>query len=106
MKQGVKNLMPIEIGINLDMVERIRFKFVQRLKSRIVDYPSDEATRLPGTDTINVVWTPEQTFEYNADFEMLLDTQIELTDSEYSPSTEIVKFKMRETLFTPNEVIR
>ena len=60
MKQGAKNLQQINIGVDLDTVEEIHFKFQQGKVTRLVDYPSDLVRRMPGSDNaLFVEWSPE-----------------------------------------------
>lgn len=105
MKKGVMNLMPIEIGMSVDSIESIKFKMKQNGNSRIVEYPSSECFRVEGADIVNIVWSAEQTFMFDADFDIELDAIIKISNSAYSPTTKIVRFRMEDSLFTEEELM-
>ena len=100
MKQGTTFTMDIGIDFDLDMVEHIDFLFVQGSVRRMYHYPSEQAVRQEGTNTIRLYWPYEETYLYKSGKEIRLDTYIRLTDSEFNPETEITSFTLNTTLFT------
>lgn len=104
MKQGIRQVMPVLIGLDLDTVEAITFKFSQ-VGSRplIFKYPSENAERLDVDNVVHLTWTPQQSRQFKAGREIRMDTLIEIKDSSINPETAIVSFTMDETLFEPME---
>ncbi len=103
MKQLTKNLLKMNFqGIDLTTVSKIEFAFSQEigetpLKTAI--YP-DDSTVVKLTDTqIGVEWTQAETALFEAGKHFYADTRITMADTEYQPSTPILKLKMEETLF-------
>ena len=104
MKQGNNSLLPIKVsGIDPELVESIEFKFVQGETVRKVAYPSNEAERTG--NTIQIVWTPEQTYAFDAKQEIMLDARIKLNGSDYMPDVHVSRLHMLGTLFTRQEVL-
>lgn len=114
MKQGTNFVLPINIDYDLTSVKSIDFIFKQPKKApasfspkdilkgvqKVFTYPSDEAT-LSTTEknTINLHWVAKDTYKFNPEEFIYLDTKISLLKSNENPETEIVKFKMLPTLF-------
>ena len=106
MKQGLKFRLPVQFnGIHLDDVQSIRFRFQQGAVQLDFDYPSARTVRSEGTDTVELVWTPEETFLFRAGDTILMDTHVVLTGSAYNPETNIVRMTMSPTLFYKSEVV-
>lgn len=104
MKQGNNCLLPVKItGVDPELVESIEFKFVQGETVRKVAYPSNEAERTG--NTIQIVWTPEQTFAFDPNAEIQLDARVKLNGSDYMPDVQIGRIYMMPTLFTRQEVL-
>lgn len=97
MKKGTKSLLPVTIGMDVDLVSKIEFIFVQGNKSKSFEYPSSHAMKIDDR-TIGVIWTPADKSIFKAD-SMQMDTRITLKDSEYQPETSIVPLIMNNTLF-------
>ena len=97
MKQAIRTVLPVQIGINLDDVEKIEFRFEQRGGKRLdFIYPSENATR--DGNTVNLDWSMDDTNYFEAE-EITLDTRIKLKNSVHNPATEMVKFRMNPSLF-------
>lgn len=105
MKQGTNSLMRININYNLDDVKSIRFLFKQNEKRLEFIYPSDNAVRAVGSNSIFLVWSAEDTYMFSTNSVMKMDTLIKLNDSEENPETKIVTFKMNPTLFEKGDVL-
>lgn len=97
MKQGNTFYMPIKIGFDMEMVESVDFCFEQGRARRIVHYPSDEAKDSDGQ--ILVKWTPRDTWPFDPDRVIQLDTRISLKESDANPDTDIIPVRLRRTLF-------
>jgi hypothetical protein len=114
MKQGTNFILPVSIDYDLTLVSNIDFVFKQPIKTpasfspkKILDgvqktfaYPSDTAT-LSTTEenTINLHWAVKDTYKFNPEEIIYLDTRLTLKNSTENPETEIVKIKMLPTLF-------
>lgn len=103
MKQGLTQPHAIEFGLNLDEVEKIKFKYAQKFTKRLVDYPSDEATRRPGTNIIDILWTPAENYQFLAGQPIYLDAIVTMKNSRYNPNIPTVEFKLLPTYFTQDE---
>lgn len=104
-KQGVNMNMAIPIDTDLDLVDRIVFITVQDVLHRQMwIYPSANATRVPDTNTVNLVWTWEDTFRYDPEKLIYMDTKIFLKNSTENPPTQKTFFRMDSTLFTEEEI--
>ena len=97
MKQGIKLLLPVSIGIDMDAVSKIEFVLVQGDKKLTWEYPS--ARTIADGNIVNLIFTESETWEFTPNMAISIDTRITLKDSEYQPETEIVKVFMRGTLF-------
>lgn len=102
MKQLIKNLLSMNLnGIKLADVERVEFAFSQNMHStplKLAEYPGNGTVDL-GDNMIGVVWTPEETMLFAAGQTFYADTRITLKESDFQPTTPIVKLKMNPTLF-------
>lgn len=102
-KQGIRCLTQIKFsGVDADLVESAKFKFVQGSISRIAKYPSDEV--FVEDNTFNIIWTPQQTFQFNSSAAVEVDAIVKLRGCEYSPKIKIGRESMMATLFTEQEV--
>lgn len=68
MKQGTQFVLPVEIGMDLDDVSRIKFVFKQKsckvfpaIKSNV--WP-DDCTRQAGQNIILIPWTRAETYKF------------------------------------------
>lgn len=104
MKKLTNFLLPIEIGINLDDVKSIIFKFQQGQKTMKFEYPSVRATRKENENIVLLRWTAADTMAFDTGRIVELDTFIRLFGSEENPWTAIAAVTMDRTLFTPEEV--
>lgn len=98
MKRGIKFLMPIDCGMDIDLIERVEFVFVQGNVRREVVFPSDETMKIDDR-TVGVIWTKEQTLAFETVKVVSMDTRITLKDSEFQPETSIERFFINDTLF-------
>lgn len=118
MKQGTNFILPVSIDYDLTLVSSIDFVFKQPTKApasfspkKILDgvqktftYPSDTATLSTTEDnTINLHWAVKDTYKFNPEEIIYLDTRLTLKNSTENPETEIVKIKMLPTLFKEDE---
>lgn len=97
MKQGINFLLPVEIGMDLEPVEKIEFILRQEDVEMQFEYPSDKCIR--EGNVINLIFMQSDTWQFKTDVPCYLDTRITLTDSIYQPETELVKLRMNKTLF-------
>lgn len=104
MKKLTNFILPVEIGMELDDVQSILFKFVQGNKTMLFQYPSAKATRKEGENTVLLRWTLEDTMVFSENRSIEMDTYIHLIDSDQNPETDIVSMTMNRTLFTQEEV--
>lgn len=103
MKQGINNVMKVDIGLNVSTVEKIDFIFKQEnAKLRFV-YPSDKAERVGSTNAINLFWSSADTYIFDTSKPIYMDSKIYLVDVETNPETKIAKFLMNDTLFEQGE---
>lgn len=106
MKQLTNTILPVEIGMELERVRRIRFKFTQRgVEPLYWEYPSDSVSRKPDSNILLLRWTKEQTAHFSTSRQVSMDTYIELADSGENPATPILHFTICPTLFTSEEVV-
>lgn len=99
MKRGNRGRLPVNIGIDLNTVEKIEFIFKQGKNEKYVVYPSDDATRRENENIIDISWTGNDTILFSADKKIGMDTRIHITGSSDQPDTSIVYFHMNDTLF-------
>lgn len=105
MKQGTNFHLTVTMGINLDLVEKITFLFKQQSGAKLTfTYPSDIASRIDDTNQIKLQWTREETYSFNANEYVMMDSLIELIDSSDNPQTEVVKFSINPTLFEEGDI--
>ena len=97
MKKGTKSLLPVLIGMDVNLVNKIEFIFVQGNKSKKFTYPSSQTIKIDDR-TIGIIWTPSDKAMFKADA-MQMDSRITLKDSPYQPDTNIVPVIMNDTLF-------
>ena len=97
MKQGTSFLLPIQIGTDLDNVQKVEFILQQNEKEFSYEYPSDTVIR--EGNSLAIKFTAEDTWNFEPNVPIYIDTRITLKDSEYQPETEIVKVIMNRTLF-------
>lgn len=100
-KQGTNFIMPVHFaGYDLSSVSSIDFIFQQNDKTLEYTYPSETATLRSGTDdTIDLVWTEEDTWKFCRNITIKMDTKVHLVGSTQNPQTNIVEFKLSRTLF-------
>lgn len=115
MKQGTNFILPVSIEYDLSLAKSIEFVFKQPKKGANAEfspksiingiqksftYPSDEAT-LSTTEenVINLHRDIKDTYRFDPEEYIYMDTRITLKDSPQNPETEIVKIKMLPTLF-------
>lgn len=110
MKQGLNFLLPVKFGVDLSTVSSIEFQFKQTkeyvsepLKESIYSSDGDGDATIgqleDGTEVILVPWTQDDTYKFKPGKEFFMDTRITLQDSDYNPSTPIVRLIMEPTLF-------
>ena len=56
------------------------------------------------TNQIKLQWTREETYSFNANEYVMMDSLIELIDSSDNPQTEVVKFSINPTLFEEGDI--
>lgn len=102
MKQLTNNILKVVFpNQDVGLFEKVEFAFSQEVGStplKLCTYPSDTVIKLTD-NSIGVIWTAEETNLFESDEPFYMDTRISYTDSEYQPSTPIVKLKMNPTLF-------
>lgn len=103
MKKGINFTMTIDFGIDLGLVKKINLKFMQKDTFIKMTYPSTNVVRVPDTNKINVNWTYNDTFKFKSGY-VELDTKIFLNEVSQNPQTPIVKFYLKPTLFTKEEM--
>ncbi len=120
MKQGTSFILPVWFDYDLSQVKSIDFIFKQPVSKnktefssrKIMDgvkkafsYPSDEATlSITDENTINLHWTQKDTYKFNPEEPVYMDTRLILKNSLNNPATEIVKIDMLPTLFKEGEL--
>lgn len=104
LKQGINAQMRVNVGIDLDQVETIVFVCEQGHARKMWTYPSNTAVRVEDSNVISLEWSWADTFEFEANANVMLDSKIFLTSSKYNPPTEKVSFRMDSTLFTEAEI--
>lgn len=104
MKAGLNQILPVEIGIDLDSIEKVEFVFNQN-GHNIYEcfYPSMTAFKEDGQteNIIFVKFTSKVLSQFVADSKtpIYMDTRITLKDSDINPQTEITSFVLDRTLF-------
>ena len=108
MKQGTNFILPVNIEYDLELIEKIEFIFKQSkpgdsLKNsktiKKFEYPSDVAVAIGEDNTINLYWNIDDTYLFDVNNLILMDTRIYLKDSEQNPETTTIKIRMNPTLF-------
>ena len=99
MKQGLTFVLQVNFKMDLDAVEAIEFIFVQGQQFVAFHYPSSSASRIEGTNSVALVWTPEDTYKFRARETLEMDTRVHLTGVMTNPETPIIKMKFGRTLF-------
>lgn len=104
MKQQLKSMMRLEIGLDLAEIAKIEFAF-----SQAIGLPPKKTCTWEGVDTVEVmdlggnvlgvVWTPEESLLFTPDRTFYIDSRITLKGSQYQPETKIVPVAMNPTLF-------
>lgn len=118
MKQGINITLPVTFEYDLSLVKQIDFIFRQspRMGKQFSQesimngvflkftYPSETA-KLSEVEknTIDLYWEKQDTYKFNSEELIYLDTRIYLKDQEQNPETELVTFKISPTLFKRNE---
>lgn len=97
MKQGINFLLPIQVGMDVNLIDSMEFIFKQGEKEMNFTYPSEKAIK-QNDNTISLVWTKEETYYFNS-ANIQIDTRITLKDSQYQPETKIANVFMKPTLF-------
>lgn len=97
MKQGTKFTLPVQFGIPIDTIESCEFLFTQGETELLFMHPSDRSVLLE--DAIGLIWTPSETFMFNTDKAIKMDTRLRLKGSDMNPQTNIVTLTMSPTLF-------
>ena len=103
MKQGTTLFMNIRVGMDLDLIESAKFKFVQGDKVKTFMYPSEKSQRNDSCRSITLLWSESDTWIFKANETIAMDTKITLKDSRVNPDTPIKYFKLHETLFEEGE---
>lgn len=104
MKRLTNFLLPVEIGMNLDDIASIKFKFQQYGKALMFDYPSERAVRKVGTNVVLLRWSMDDTLYFEPGRNIEMDTFIKVDGAYENPCTEIATVIMDRTLFTQEEV--
>lgn len=102
MKQGNNFSLPVQIGMDLDLVERIEFVFRQGNTTKYFEYPSEHAYLCPelkDKNVIDIVWSSDDTWPFNARRPLYLDSRIHLIDCDENPETVPVEVTMHATCF-------
>lgn len=99
MKQGTTFYMPIDFGIDLELVKKVEFMFSQDDVGLKMEYPSERADTIDGSNYILLLWKPEDTYLFDANRRIKMDTRITLKDSIVNPETTVQKIILSETLF-------
>ena len=104
-KQGTNMAMPVQFsGLSLDDVSSIDFYFKQGSTTWEISYPSDYASRRDGEDDIvDIIWKESDTWRFEKQHDILMDTRVTLMDSWQNPYTPIVTFRIGRTLFPQTE---
>lgn len=97
MKNGIKFALPISIGMNLDLIDKVEFILESGDKRMEYEYPSDRT--FADGNTINLIFTEAESWYFKAGSRIEIDTRITLRDSEYQPETAIASVTMKRTLF-------
>lgn len=105
LKQGNNAYLPIEFeGLDLDTVESIDFVFKQFDVEWELTYPSDIATRrADSTNVVEIKWLADDTWRFEKNQDVYMDTRVHLTGSWQNPKTPIVSFRIDKTLFRKDE---
>lgn len=101
MKKRTNVMLRVQIGMDLSLIEKIEFAFSQCQNStplRLVDYPSDSVVSL-NDNTLGIIFTRQDTEQFQEDSDFYMDTRITLKDSVYNPQTPITTLYMHGTLF-------
>ena len=108
MKRVNASYLQVQVGIDLETVESIQFKFSQSTTkgeiSRIVRYPSDEVRRTEDGSVLEIYWSADQTAMFKSSQDVQMDTRIKLLNSDCNPDTSIATFRIRPSLFEIGEV--
>lgn len=103
MKVGINQILEVKVGIPLDEVESIKFVFSQFSERKLFfTYPSEKALR-GENDTIELLWSKEESYLFMPDKTIFMDSFIKLFGSDNNPETPIIKLMMNPTLFKENE---
>lgn len=102
MKRYTNTHLEVNIDIDLDDVESIRFIFVQNDRRVVVDYPSEQAFR--SDDKVLLALDRNQTGGFIGGKRVRMDTYVKMKDSSDNPQTEVIEFYPDETLFREEEL--
>lgn len=97
MKNGIKFVLPIDIGIDINLIDRVEVILECGEKRMTYEYPSDN-TFAEG-NTINLIFSESDSWYFDAGSRIEIDTRITLKDSDYQPETSIITVTMHRTLF-------
>lgn len=97
MKNGIKFALPISIGMNLDLIEKVEFILESKDARMEYEHPSDRT--FADGNIINLIFTEPESWTFKAGSRIEIDTRITLKDSEYQPETAIASVTMKRTLF-------
>ena len=111
-KQGTAHRLAVTFSGNsddfsLDTIERIEFIFKQQrskdapaIKTVVWDAGgSGGALRIPGTNTVSVPFSEEDTYKFKSGKPFYMDTKIYIEGSGDNPPTNVVPLTMNDTLF-------
>lgn len=104
MKQGNNQIMGIRFKEGLNNVETILFKFVQGNRSLTFKFPSENtAIDREEENVIDLLWTYKDTYMFEADKTIYLDTLVKMKNSNTTPEIPIKELTMSPTLFRQME---
>lgn len=103
MKKLTNACLRVDMGLDLDAVEEIKFLFKQGDRKLFFTYPSETAIRDLDTNTVKLFWSIDNTELFKSGT-VHLDTFVRIKDSSLNPQTETAYFEMRPTFFEKEDV--
>lgn len=112
-KAGTYFLLPLKfITNNFDLIDSIEFIFTRTENGETVksalwsrNGESRDAALVPDTQTVNVLFTTEDSYLFKQGDMFFIDTRIHYTGSQLNPYTPIKRLRMERTLFKEGEEV-
>lgn len=90
--------MPIQIDIDVNLIEKAEFCFSQNGVTRIVTYPEDPDVSVEN-GVFMIDWTAKDSSSFKSCIPVNGDVRITLIGTKYQPETEAFSFIFKPSLF-------